>query len=264
MMNFLRKYQVHVLAGLLAFFLIYIALGFGTSLFVKGSPNDTIVSIDRPTFFGSIFPDKVPLHIYWSHYNRSLDQSKVLDKAALDQKRDETIRDLVQSVVFTREVENYGIHVPDQQVAVSLTQIPAFQSQGRFSPQIYMQVIQTQLKTTPQEFEEEQRLSIGFFKLRWLIQSAIKVTDKEMDLNGGYAEFAKANPIEDVEVKDEKTGKVTGHKKRQRSPSEIRELFRKKLWDEKTMYCFNQWLTQLGQKLRVKPHVDVLDGGGQG
>src|SRR5258707_7674651 len=145
MMNFLRKYQVHILAGLLAFFLIYIALGFGTSFFVKGSPNDTIVDVDG---------EKVPLHTFWSHYNRSLDQTKPLDEAGRNQKRDETVRDLVQSVVFKREVERYGIRVPDQQVAVSLTQVPAFRSkEGGFNPQLYMQVIQSQLKTTPQEFE---------------------------------------------------------------------------------------------------------------
>jgi len=221
MMNFLRKYQMHVLAGLLAFFLLYIALGFGTSFFVKGSPNDTIVEVDG---------EKVPLHQFWSHYNRALDQAKPLDKAGRDQKRDEAIRDLVQAVVFKREVGRFGILVPDQQVAVSLTQIPGFQSEGRFSPQLYMQALQSQLKMSPQDFEEEQRLSIGFFKLRWLIQSAIKVTDPEMEFSG------------------------------QRPEKGDREALRKKLWEEKTTFCFNQWLTQIGQKLRVKPHLDVLEG----
>src|ERR1017187_1896542 len=104
MMNFLRKYQVHILAGLLAFFLIYIALGFGTSFFVKGSPNDSIIDVDG---------EKVPLRLYWNHFNRAIDQSKALDKATRDQKRDETIRDLVQSVVFKHQVDLYGIRVPD-------------------------------------------------------------------------------------------------------------------------------------------------------
>ena len=255
MMDFLRKYQMHVLSGLLAFFLCYIALGFGSSFFVKGGANDTIVEVDG---------QKVPLRLYWSRYSRTLDPSKPLDKAGRDQKRDETIRDLVQSIVFKRETERYGIQVPDQQVAVSLTQIPAFRNQGQFNPQLYMQALESQLKMTPQEFEEEQRLSIGFFKLRWLIQSAVKVTDKEMELNGSYAEFAKANVVEDIEQNDKKTGKVSGHEKRRRADAEIRELFRKRLWDEKTLFGFNQWFMQIGQKLRVKPHLDVLEGGGQG
>ena len=225
MMNFLRKYQVHILVGLLAFFLIYIALGFGSSFFVRGSPNDTLVEVDGT---------KIPLRAYWSRYNRSLDTTKSLDEAGRTQKRDETVRDLVQSVVFKREVERFGVKTPDAQVAISLTQVPGFQTNGKFDPQRYMQVI----------------------------QSAIKVTDKEMEFSLGYPEFAKANRVEDTEVRDEKTGKVTGHKKRPRSEAEIRDLFRKRLWDEKTLFCFNQWLTQLGQKLRVKTHFDVLEGSG--
>jgi hypothetical protein len=255
MMNFLRKYRTHILAGLLAFFLIYIALGFGSSFFVRGSPNDTIVEVDG---------EKIPLRTYWSHYYRSLDTTKPLDEAGRNQKRDETIRDLVQNTVFKRETERYGIGVPDSQVAMSLTQVPAFQTEGKFDPQRYLQVVQSQLRITPHDFEEEQRLSIAFFKLRWMMQSAIKVTDKEMEISGQFPEFEKANRVEETEVKDPKTGKVTGHKKRQRSEDEIRELFRKKLWDEKVYFVFNQWLTQIGQKLRVKPHFEVLEGGAQG
>jgi hypothetical protein len=216
----------------------------GASFFVKGSPNDTILEVDG---------QKVPLRQYWIHYNQSVDPSKPLDEAGRNAKRDETIRDLVQSVVFQREVDHYKIRVPDAQVAATLTQIPAFQTNHQFNPQRYMEVLGNQLRMTPKEFEDEQRLSIGFFKLRWLIQSAIKVTDQEMAFSGGYPEFAKVNAVEET----------SDHKKRRRSDAEIRELYRKKLWDDKTLYCFNQWLTQLGQGLRVKPHLDVLDAGGQ-
>ncbi len=240
MMTFLRKYKVHILTGLLAFFVIYIALGFGSSFFVKGSPNDTVLEVDG---------QDVPARKYWNYYNRSIDPSRAMDQAARDQKRDEVIRELVQAVIFAREIKKYGIVVPDAQVAVSLTQIPAFQNEGRFDPQRYMQMIYSQLKTTPQEFEEEQRMSIGFFKLRWMIQSVIKVTDKELEMADGYADFAKANALDD--------------KKRKRTPQEIRELFRNKLWNDKVIYSFNQWLMQLGQNLRVKPHLDVLEGRAQ-
>jgi SurA-like protein len=255
MMNFLRKYQIHVLTGLLAFFLIYIALGFGTSFFVRGSPNDAIVEVDG---------EKVPLRTYWSHYYRSIDTTRPLDKAGQAQKRDETVRDLVQQVVFKREISRYGIRTSDSQVAVSLTQVPAFQTDGHFDTGRYVRVIQTQLHTTPQEFEEEQRMSIGYYKLRWMIQSVIKVTDKELELaSGDYPAFAKAAAMEETEVRDPKTGKVTGHNKRRRSEAEIRELYRKKLWEDKTLFAFNQWLTQIGQQLRVKTHFEVLEGSGQ-
>lgn len=255
MMTFLRKYKVHVLSGLLAFFVIYIALGFGSSFFVKGSPNDTVIEVNG---------EDIPVRKYWTYFNRSLDTSRPLDDAARAQKRDETVRDLVQSVIFTREVSRYGISVPDTQVAVSLTQIPAFQTEGRFDPQRYRQMIGTQLKTTPQEFEEEQRMSLGFFKLRWMIQSVIKVTDNELQMASGYPEFAKAQLYEEKDIQDPKTGKVARHEKRKRTDAELRELFRSKIWNDKVIFAFNQWLTQLGQNVRVKTHFEILDGGAQG
>jgi len=86
-----------------------------------------------------------------------------------------------------------------------------------------------------------------------------------MELSAGdYPAFAKANLVEETEVRDPKTGKVTGHNKRQRTDAEIRELYRKKLWEDKTLFAFNQWLTQIGQQLRVKTHLDMLEGGQQG
>lgn len=255
MMTFLRKYKVHVLTGLLAFFVIYIALGFGSSFFVKGSPNDTVVEVNG---------HDVPVRKFWSYYNRSVDASRPMDDAARTQKRDETVRDLVQSVIFSREVQRYGVEVPDAQVAMSLTQIPAFQTEGRFDPQRYMQVLGSQLRTTPPEFEEEQRMSIGFFKLRWLIQSSIKVTDLEVKMADGYPEFAKAQMYEEKEVRDPKSGKVTKHEKRKRTDAELHELFRSKLWNDKVLFSFNQWLNQLGQNVRVKTHFDVLEGRTQG
>ena len=67
---------------------------------------------------------------FWSHYNRAIDQSKPLDKAGRNQKRDETIRDLVQSVVFQTRDKRYGIRVPDQQVAVTPHSDPRLSEQG--------------------------------------------------------------------------------------------------------------------------------------
>ena len=67
-----------------------------------------------------------------------------------------------------------------------------------------------------------------------------------MDLNGQYPAFANANLFETSEKG-----------KRRRSDAELREMFRKKLWDEKLIFALNQWVTQM---LRVKPHLEILEG----
>lgn len=245
-MDFLRKHQVKFLYGILFFFLITIAANFGGNLFMKGAPNDTAIEVDG---------ENVTFRIFNSHYQRALDQLQgaALNEDARRQKREETVRDLVQSVVFKKQIDRYGIFVPDQQVAISLAQVPAFQTEGKFDPQKYMQGVQSMLHTNIADFEEEQRLSIGFFKLRWLIQSTIKVTDSEVKDAFAFAgtEFAKTNEF----VTDEKG------KKRKLSPEELRQAFRQKYWDDKVLWAFNQWFTQLGQKLKVKTHLESLEGG---
>ena len=186
MMNVLRKYQYQITIGLAAVMIFYIFMGLGAGFFHVGTgPGDAIAEVNG---------EEIPLKIFYSHYRRALNQvepGKTLDDAARQQKRDETIRDMVQSVIFAKEAERYGIQVPDRQVAMSLAQTPAFQEKGQFSPRLYMQALQSQIGLSPRDFEEEQRRSLAFYKLRCMIQSAIKVTDKEFQMESAFKQASQ-------------------------------------------------------------------------
>ena len=88
-----------------------------------------------------------------------------------------------------------------------------------------------------------------------MIQSTVKVTDDEF--NRAYAEngatFAKTNAVETS---------ADGKKKHNRTPEELRALFRQKMVEDKGMWALNQWFQQIGQKLRVKTHLERLQAGG--
>lgn len=234
MMNVLRKYQYHITITLAVVMIFYIVMGLGAGFFHTGATtNDPIAEVNG---------ESIPLRIFYSHYQRALDQAepgKPLDDAARQQRRDETMRDLVQSLIFAKEAEQYGIQVPDRQVATSLAQTPAFQEKGAFSPRLYIQALQSQIRLSPQDFEEEQRKSIAFFKLRWMIQSSIKVTDKEFEMESAFKR-ASLPPV----------------KGKKPSDADVRQ----DLWQEKVLYSFNQWFAQLGRNLKVKTHFDLLEG----
>ena len=249
-MDFLRKHQVKILWGVLALFVLSIALGFGSSFFVKGAPNDAVAKVDG---------DEITIREFNNHYNRALAQIKpgtTLDKAGYQQKQQEVLRDLIQAAVFRKQAKVYGIRVPDAQVVNSIGGIPQFHNdKGAFDPQLYSRFLQYQARMSPSDFEEEQRQSIAFFKLRYLIQSCVKVTEAELNqaLNDNGAEFSKANAYETS---------ADGKKKRLRSPTELKELFRQKLAEEKSLWALNQWFSQIGQKLNVKTYLDRLEQGG--
>jgi peptidyl-prolyl cis-trans isomerase D len=229
MMDFLRKYQLYIFSFLMVFFLLSMVIGFGSYSFINPT-GDSIAEVNGK---------KIPLRIFYSHYNRVVESRgpSTLDQAARQQIQQETVRDLIQAEVFAEQAKQFGIHVPDQQVIISLTQIPAFQENGQFNPQLYIQALQSTLRLTPKDFEEEQRKSIAFFKLRWLMQSAIKLTDHEYAI--------------DAQVKSQ--GKAPKNDKE-------KEALRTQMLQEKMLYSLNQWYSRIGNTLKVKTHLDVLEG----
>lgn len=230
MMRFLRRYQYHIFLATMAVFLSGTFIGFGSYFFGKG-PMDTVAEVNG---------EKIPVRLFWGRYQQAITQIPSNDPKSADlrkQKRDEILRDLIQSVVFQEEARRYGIFVPDQQVVISMVQIPAFiDKQGHFDPSRYSQTLQA-LQLSPKDFEEEQRRQIAFFKLRWLITSCIKVTDKETEM--AYA--AQHN------------GSMKGYEK------EAGKL-RDQLLQDKTMFVFNQWFAQISQRTRVKMRLDAIEG----
>ncbi len=231
MMNFLRKHQYKIFIFTITVFLAGTFIGFGGYFFTKGGPSDSIAELDG---------EEIPLRIFLSHYRRALDQTepgKPIDDATRQAKRDEVLRDMIQSRVFSRAADQYGVIVPDQQVVMNLTQAPAFQEKGAFNPRLYMEALQSQIRMSPKDFEEEQRRSIAFFKLRWLIQSSIKVTDKEFETLANFRNGGK--PLKTAKEK---------------------EVLRQQIWQEKVLYSFNEWFTKLGRDLKVKTHFERLEG----
>ncbi len=243
----MQKHKLNLIRATVVFFLLGTFVTFGNVFFAPGSPNDALVKVNG---------EKIPIFRFMSHYQRALASiapGVKLDEAARAQKRDETIRDLVTQVAYRMQADQYGIVVPDLQVRNSLSQIPAFQKDGHFSLEAYGRALGYQLKTTPEEFEEEQRASIAFFKLRWLIQSCLRVSDDEATRAWAVRgpAFMKANEYS----QDDQTKKKT-----RRSAQEIQALFSQRLLEEKTYWVFNQWLTQVGSGLKVKTYLERLKG----
>jgi peptidyl-prolyl cis-trans isomerase D len=70
--------------------------------------------------------------------------------------RGQVLDTLVERLAMVQEAQKLGIHAPDAYVASLLTQIPAFQEDGKFSQQRYEAVLR-QNGRSPAEFENELR-----------------------------------------------------------------------------------------------------------
>jgi peptidyl-prolyl cis-trans isomerase D len=85
---------------------------------------------------------------------------------------------IINQAVILQKAKDLGIEVSEEEIKGSILSTPAFQRAGVFDERIYNQILR-QNKITSADFEESQRMLITTVKLEDLIQSSVKVSDKE-------------------------------------------------------------------------------------
>lgn len=233
MMDFLRKHMRVIFFITIVGFFAGAFVGFGGYFFGEKSTADAVAEVNNI---------KIPYRQYANLLNRTLEnmrnnKQEVTD-AAVQQKKQEVLQDLIQQEVFNEQATKYGITVTDGELAANIQSYPAFQREGRFDRNAYFQVIFQVLRTTPQEFEESQRKQIAIYKLRQLIASSVIVTEPELRF-----EYARMNK-----------GDMKNFEK-------DREKFSESVRQQKVMMVFNDWFKTLNQTVKIKVHLQEIERG---
>ena len=118
-------------------------------------------------------------NIYQDQFSPALEQQlKLADKA---------INGLIDQALLRKEAEQSGLEVSQQELVEAIAQIQAFQDNGRFSRDRYLQVLAYQ-RLSAEQFEEMQRTELLVEKVRTNLQQGIAVSDEEIE-----AEFHNRN-----------------------------------------------------------------------
>ncbi len=83
-------------------------------------------------------------------------------------------------IVLLVEAKRKRIRVGDEEVVDFIKQYPFFQSEGRFNPALYQEMLTYAFRSSPRVFEEEIRDNLILAKLYQEITQTITVTDDEM------------------------------------------------------------------------------------
>ena len=233
-MNWLRKHQRKILGMVIAGFVVSTFVGFGLYLRSGASHFDTAAEINN---------EKISYQHFTTLYNqvvgRKRDNKEELSADALKHLKQEVIQSLIQEAVFYQEAERYGFRVSDQELAQNLASIPAFQKDGKFSVGAYVNMLQTVLRTSPQEFEETQRRQIVINHLRNFVMRGIKITDRELELEMALRQ-ARQDP-------------------KKKNPPLDKEEIRKTMAQEKGAQILNRWYQQLGTNVKLKVYLDEIE-----
>jgi len=126
------------------------------------------------TSFQSAYSNLYNLYqnIYQGRFDANLEKQLNLPKQALQQ--------LVEELLLVQQANTLGIEITQKELIDSIAQYDAFQLDGKFNRERYLQVLSYQ-RMTPEQFEGAQRRQLLTQKVRENLQQGASVSDTEIE-----------------------------------------------------------------------------------
>ncbi|PNU21518.1 hypothetical protein C2E25_01245 [Geothermobacter hydrogeniphilus] len=198
----------------LAFAVIILSFVIGYAMLTspKGNgdrPNDLAASVNGSKIsmeeYRSAYSNIYNLYqnIYRDQFTPALEKQLNLKRQAFQQ--------LVDQRLLAQEGEKLGMEVSKKELVDAIAKIPAFQENGVFSKQRYVDVLSYQ-RLTPDVFEEMQRNDLLVKKVGDYLRGEVSVSDEEIEaefrkqnekVNLAFVRFAPALFEDKVKIKEE-------------------------------------------------------------
>jgi len=183
MLDFVRTKQKSILIKI-AFGLIILSFVIGYTMLTapsksgNGPANDIAARVNDDEIsynaYQSAYSDLYNLYqsIYQSRLNSELEKQLQLPQLAL--------RQLISQALLVQEAGRLGIEVSRQELIDSIAKYEAFQENGKFNRDRYLQVLNYQ-RMTPEQFEASRQQQLLTDKVRAQIQQGVQVSEEELE-----------------------------------------------------------------------------------
>jgi len=118
-----------------------------------------------------------------SNFYREVFQDKYDDKDV----RKQVIDALVDRKLWLQEARRMKLVVSDEELKRSITELPGFQKEGKFDPDLYRRILANE-HYTPEGFERQHREELLIEKVKTLVKESVALTPSEEE------EAKKSNP----------------------------------------------------------------------
>ncbi len=173
-----------------------------TSNSVAATVGDTEISFAE---YQSVYSNLYNLYqsIYRDQFTPEMEKRLNLRQQALDS--------LIDQALLAQEAGRLGIKVSKKELVDSIAQTPAFQSNGVFDKNLYVQVLNYQ-RITPEQFEASQQRTLLISKIQEEIQGKISVSDEDIEqdyrqqnesINLDYLRFSPVISAARVKIEEE-------------------------------------------------------------
>ncbi|MFA5160894.1 MAG: SurA N-terminal domain-containing protein [Elusimicrobiales bacterium] len=177
MITFFYKHKRIIYIAVIATFMAGIFVGLGSYL---GSGSATM---DLAARVGGL---KITNQEFYRQYNRRMEMltSKGLTEIPDNLRKTiqkQVLEELVVEKILGAGAREYDMSTGDFEVAAIVQNLPMFQREGKFNPELYARGVAYAYKMQPVQFENELRAERDASKFRSLIIAAAKVTPQELD-----------------------------------------------------------------------------------
>lgn len=224
MLKVIRKKQQSVLiSGLMVIIIgVFIFWGIGN---VVANKADVVAKVNGEAI-SQVELDRVADNLARSFRDMSPNATlppELIRSQALDQ--------LITARLFRQEAKKLGLETTDEELRDSITRIPVFQVEGRFSKDQYLRTLLAN-RRTPADFEEGQREQVLATKLQDVITAGAHVSTEEVRekyrhdnerVNLRYVRVVAANIMPSVTISDaDLETYYTAHRESFREPERAR------------------------------------------
>ena len=232
MLGIMRKYKQSVLIKLV--FGIIVLSFVGTIFLVWGRGDKGVSSSD---YAARVNGNKITIEEYQKAYYRLRSVYEQLYGRSLTPEMEKTmgikkmaLDSLVDNALVAREAEKMGIKPSMDEVATSISAIPAFQKDGAFNFEQYQQTLKANRLTTT-DFEEGQLQELKIKKARQKIKDKATVSDDETlqaykkqhdKIDLAYVSFSPAELKGAIKLSDQElTAYLQSHQAQFKTPEEV-------------------------------------------
>lgn len=127
----------------------------------------------------------IAMEEYRSVYDQLLERYRAQFGNVLDQKliqslnlKGQALDQLIKRHLLLQEAGRLNLHVTKEELARTIQQVPAFQRDGHFDPEVYQRVL-ARNRMTPEIYEESKEQELLMDRMQGLIFGSVKVSDNE-------------------------------------------------------------------------------------
>lgn len=139
----------------------------------RGETGSAIAQVDKVS---------IPMDEYQRAYQSQVNFYREIFQDKFDDKslRKRVVEELIGRRLWVKEARNMNLSVTDSELKEAITNIPAFQKDGKFNPEFYRSFLKRE-RYTPESFERLLREELLIEKAKTLVKDAVALTPSEVE-----------------------------------------------------------------------------------